>query len=409
MRDLLGPGTWVGYCTNVHAGSTLEETKANLAQHSVAVRERLGITGPLGIGLWLSADAAATLVADPDGPQRFRDWLDAHRLAVFTMNGFPYGDFHAPVVKEKVYEPTWETVERVKYTANLAEILATIAPPGEASISTLPLGWNGYLGDGEQTDACVNHLVAMCFLLNELEHRTGRRVHLDLEPEPLCVLSTADDVVAFFEEHLWPTLSAAVGEGGADLRHYIRVCHDICHSAVMFEDQTEVLELYRSHEIPVGKVQVSSAVAARLPAPADPTHSAVLDALSRFDEARYLHQTGVRHGGDGMWFDDLPEAIAAVIKWEGGLPGPADEGTDWRVHFHVPLFLDRLNESLMTTQDQIDAAIAGALKAGVQHFEIETYAWDVLPPEHRPDDLADGIARELTWFRDTFATDRESV
>ena len=39
MRDLLGPGTWVGYCTNVHAGATLDQTKANLERYACRVRE----------------------------------------------------------------------------------------------------------------------------------------------------------------------------------------------------------------------------------------------------------------------------------------------------------------------------------------------------------------------------------
>ena len=32
-----------------------------------------------------------------------------------------------------------------------------------------------------------------------------------------------------------------------------------------------------------------------------------------------------------------------------------------------------------------------------RHFEVETYAWDVLPPELRRTDLATGIADELRF------------
>ena len=34
MRDALGPGTVLGYCTNVHAGATLGQTLANLETHA---------------------------------------------------------------------------------------------------------------------------------------------------------------------------------------------------------------------------------------------------------------------------------------------------------------------------------------------------------------------------------------
>jgi hypothetical protein len=33
-------------------------------------------------------------------------------------------------------------------------------------------------------------------------------------------------------------------------------------------------------------------------------------------------------------------------------------------------------------------------------FEVETYAWTVLPDELKTDDLARGIARELLWTRE---------
>jgi hypothetical protein len=54
---------------------------------------------------------------------------------------------------------------------------------------------------------------------------------------------------------------------------------------------------------------------------------------------------------------------------------------------------------LGTTQEEIRPAIALALGAGVKHFEVETYAWTVLPEHLRPVELAAGIADELRWIR----------
>ena len=47
----------LGYCTNVHAGTSLQATVENLERFSVPVRERLGIDR-LGIGLWFPERAA---------------------------------------------------------------------------------------------------------------------------------------------------------------------------------------------------------------------------------------------------------------------------------------------------------------------------------------------------------------
>src|SRR5215468_7628642 len=104
-----------GYCTNVHAGATLEATRANLEKHAVAVKEKFSPTRPMGVGLWLSAKAAAELKATKQAPQ-FRDWLADRGLVPYTLNGFPYGDFHQQVVKHRVYEPTWWQLERLEYT-----------------------------------------------------------------------------------------------------------------------------------------------------------------------------------------------------------------------------------------------------------------------------------------------------
>ena len=44
-----------GYCTNVHAGATLEATRANLERHALEVKAEYSPDRPMGVGLWLSA------------------------------------------------------------------------------------------------------------------------------------------------------------------------------------------------------------------------------------------------------------------------------------------------------------------------------------------------------------------
>ena len=91
-------------------------------------------------------------------------------------------------------------------------------------------------------------------MLRDLEDRTGVRIHLDLEPEPGCVLDTSRDVVDLFDQAFRPS-------DDVDHRRYLGVNHDVCHAAVMFEPQTaRALRTYREHDIAIGKIQVSSAV-----------------------------------------------------------------------------------------------------------------------------------------------------
>ena len=67
--------------------------------------------------------------------EAFRDWLAEAGLLPYTVNGFPYGDFHRKVVKHDVYRPTWHTRARLDYTLDLIHVLDALLPPGvEGSI-----------------------------------------------------------------------------------------------------------------------------------------------------------------------------------------------------------------------------------------------------------------------------------
>lgn len=372
MIDSLGAATRLGYCTNVHAGPDLDTTLANLSLHSARVRHLLG-ADRLGIGLWLSA-AAARQALQGDGVERLRAHLADLGLSVFTLNGFPFSDFHEPVVKHRVYEPSWSDPRRLAYTLDLITLLHAILDPGEeGSISTLPLGWPAAPCSPVDLPGAAAALRTVAAHLARLEADTGRLIHLDLEPEPGCILQRSADVVRFWNDHILP------GHDAADepaIRRHLRVCHDVCHAAVMFEPQRDALETYRSAGIGVGKVQVSSALV---------TTGDHLDALAAFQEPRYLHQTSVRHAGADTFYEDLPLAITAHPTGE------------WRVHFHVPIHLPSIG-LLGTSQADIAEAITLAKSHGTRHFEVETYAWTVLPPHLRPADLSGGIAHELRWL-----------
>ena len=372
------------YCTNVVAGRTIKETCEHVQRVFVPVRDRVSPNGMLPLGLWLSARSAEQLSESIGGGAELRDRLAAVGLSIVTLNGFPYHDFHGSEVKLRVYEPHWANTRRALHTQRLADLLPDLLMPGTrtASISTLPLGWRALFsqeGCGASIGIASALLEQTVRHLARLEDRTGIRVTVDLEPEPGCMLDRAADVVGFFEHAL------QTRRGEPDPRRYIGVCHDVCHAAVMFEDQRAVLRAYRTAGISVNKVQVSSAVVANGSAES-------LVALAEFSEPRYLHQTCVRApGGVVQFFEDLPHALSA---------GHKDLASEWRTHFHVPIFATQLGH-LGTTQAAILECLA-EIDSWPSHerpvLEIETYAWDVLPSAIREEpELIDGIAREITW------------
>jgi hypothetical protein len=110
--------------------------------------------------------------------------------------------------------------------------------------------------------------------------------------------------------------------------------------------------------------------------------------LQPFVESTYLHQVVERRADGLARFPDLDVALSHATT------RPADG--EWRIHFHVPLFVDRYGD-LGSTQDVVRETLAAALRSRLtRHLEIETYTWDVLPPDLKID-VTESIAREYRW------------
>jgi hypothetical protein len=382
----------VGYCTNVHSGVTLDEVKRNLERHTLDVKRIVCPQAPMGVGLWLGSTATNELT-ETTARSSFRDWLQQRGLVPYTVNAFPAGDFHQSVVKHDVYHPTWAEPFRLGYTQRVARILADLLPAGSnGTISTLPLGWpsSDENNDDDFYRQCGRQLMMAAETLARLEESHDVHIRLCIEPEPGCVLDTCDDVVSFFERYL---LSNRDHHGRESVDRYLGVCHDICHSAVMFEPQSRALDRYAQAGIVVGKVQVSSAIEVDFESLNGSMAKDAIKQLTSFAEPRYLHQTNVRIGDLASFHEDLPLALQSL--------GTDDPSGRWRIHFHVPIYESSFG-LISSTQSQIVECIdwfESSAASGV-HFEVETYAWNVMPESLQPERLSAGIAKEIQWFTD---------
>jgi hypothetical protein len=284
---------------------------------------------------------------------------------VVTLNGFPYAAFHQPVVKGAVYHPDWTTPERLRYTVDLARILAELLPADatRGSVSTLPLAWRAPW-DTAIADACRRNLDRLAGELGRLD----RTVRVAFEPEPGCVIEN--------------TTQAAALLGDADTER-LGVCLDLAHLACAWEDPAEAIGRLDAAGVPIVKTQVSAALATD-----DPMRDK--DVLHRYVEPRFLHQT---RGRDGLSADDLDQALEH------------NDGRPWRIHYHVPIHADPV-PPLRATTGVLRAAVrelVGGPAARCDHLDVETYTWGVLPAGQRPDtpdQLAAGIAAELAYARD---------
>lgn len=397
------------YCTNIHPGETLAEVTRHLETHVAKVKSRVCESRPFGVGLRLSGRASLDLQA-PGALEQLSATLASGGLYAFTINGFPYGTFHGKPVKESVYLPDWLDDERLGYTDRLAWQLARLLPDGvDGSISTVPGAFHSRIRSDVDEAAVAERLLRHVATLFEVYEATGKRIELALEPEPRCYLETTAEAVGFFERALLSRRGldrlislSGLGQSTAEqvLRRHLGVCLDACHAAVQFESPREALGLLEQSGIRVGKIQVTAGLRLELSGRAS-EDAARLDALERFADDVYLHQVVERRGGKLRRWVDLPEALAT--RRERPDWGPAE----WRVHFHVPIFCDRL-DPFDSTQPFVRELLASAARRPVTpHLEVETYTWDVLPPEHRQLPVDEAIARELVWARKVLESEGE--
>lgn len=394
----------IAYCSNVHAGPDWTSACKNLETYTVPIRKSLVASNawaddePMGIGLWF-AQPAATEALLGNRAASLRDWLAEHRLIPFTMNGFPFGNFHQAIVKHQVYLPTWWDRKRFEYTKNLVDLMDLLLPSGmTGSISTLPLAWSNPVPTQTQLETAANHLHEMAIYLDRMLQQSGREIVIAIEPEPGCLFTDSQSLRDFFDRYLLN------GKNSDVARRHLTVCHDICHAAVMREDQAAELDAYRKMGMRIGKVQVSSAIEIDWDKLSAMGRKHTFSRLQAFAEDRYLHQTHV--SSFGRLVEDLPELMATIREPE------RLEGS-WRIHFHVPIYLESLMNGFGTTQSEIATCIRKLkphLGKAVSdsnaildpfftgHYEIETYAWSVLPPEYRGGTLVEDISREMQYF-----------
>src|SRR6185437_4323206 len=315
----------------------------------------------------------------------FQRWLGKNQCYVFTINGFPFGRFHGAKVKEYVYSPDWTSPERLEYTNLLFDLLARFTPEGvEASVSTLPCSYKGFPLRGEDLKRIRDNLWHCVEHIARLSEQTGRKMHLGLEPEPLCLLESSGETIQFFDR------MRADHPHDPRLAEHLGVNYDTCHFAVEFEEPQNALGCLIQRGIKISKLHLSSALRVR------PT-AKTREALAAYAEDVYLHQVVVCRGnGQRFIYRDLDEALAGETAED--LTQENMEASEWRIHFHIPLYSPP-TELFNTTSDHIQGVLdLLAANPGVcSHLEMETYTWEVLPENLKDRDVVEQIAAEYDW------------
>ncbi len=397
---ILGENAILGYCTNVHPGTSPEDIIRIIKTDCLKVKEKIDSSIHFEIGLWLSAKTVQGF-KQRSHLEKLKNVCEETQIQVFSWNAFPYSDFHQTQVKAEVYIPNWSEPSRLHYTLDLLELIQNLAfDLPEISISTVPIGYREDRLTHDQIKRSASHLVDFVKASIRLEQEKNIRVHLALEPEPFCYLEKSEDVVLFFKDFLLPLgvyrlkkeMNLSQSEAETHLLNKIRVCYDTCHAAVVFEKPQDILNNYEAVGIKVGKVQISSALVYYPNKLHGREKSSSLSLLNQLSSDRYLHQV-VGMGLDNQLeaFTDLSEAL---LKWKY----QKNLLNEYRIHYHIPIFLKKFN-TLSTTQNHIQELIELAKHRKItSHWEVETYTWPTLPQNEKKGEISDWIAEEMNWL-----------
>jgi hypothetical protein len=387
----------LSYCSNIHPGEDWKEHFAVLQGSIPQIKASVCPDASMGIGLRLANQASIDL-SEKSNLDSFKNWLDANNCYVFTMNGFPYGGFHNVVVKDQVHAPDWTTKERTDYTIRMFGLLAKLLPENlsEGGISTSPLSyrfwWKTTDTLEEATRKATQNMISVVESLVELKATTGKTLHLDIEPEPDGILENSEEYLDWYNNYLLPMGIEQLASKGFSaeqatdaIKTHIQLCYDVCHFAVGFEHPQTVIDKLDAQGIKVGKIQISSALKVDFSSDA----AEKLKVIAQYNEPTYLHQVvAQKKDGGFVKFPDLTEAIAGF-----------DENIlSWRVHFHVPLFIENYGMLASTRSDIVDTINVHKEKLFTNHLEIETYTWGVLPTEFQAP-LNESIIREINWVK----------
>lgn len=394
---LINNASHLTYCTNIHPGSDWKSTYDSLKEYVPGIKAKVSNDTSFGLGLRLSNKASEEL-NEGNNLIEFKQWLQKNDVYVFTMNGFPYGNFHAERVKDNVHAPDWTTKERVVYTKRLFEQLAELIPEGiSGGISTSPITYKYWHDSEDATQKAFEkgaaHFAEIVLQLHEIENTTEKYLHLDIEPEPDGLLENSNEVLSFYDSYLIPIatqiIKEQIGKEGAEaekiIKRYITICYDICHFSLAYEEPESTFQRFSDAGIIIGKIQVSAALKIIFN---ENDSDAIWQSLSRFDESTYLHQVTEKIDGNVRTYNDLPIVLERRAAF-----------SELRAHFHVPIFLEQFGK-LFSTQDHILKVVDYIKTHKVsEHLEIETYTWDVLPKELKRE-LSESIVREIEWLKE---------
>ena len=295
--------------------------------------------------------------------------------------------------------PDWRDPERLRYTDLLADLLAELLPAGDgargqrqhrAGAFKPALGGRGDVARWSST-CCATSPTWCAARAHRQARRAGARARAALLPRD----RRRDDRLLRARpawrggraSGRWRSPGSTATAAARALHEHLGVCLDLCHAAVEFEDAAECLAAARS--VPASaSTRCRSAPACGCPR-STPSRSPRCAASTTRSTCTRSCSAGP--GGSSA-------SPTCPRPWPRSTTPAGDR--EWRVHFHVPIFLGRARRpSPRRSRSSREVLAIQRARAVSCHLEVETYTWDVLPEPFRSGSVDEAVARELAWVR----------
>ncbi len=335
----------------------------------------------IGIGLCLS-NKLVNEILNENKLNYFKIWLKKNNLYVSSINGFVYKTFHKKKIKSNIYYPDWTNKNRVFYTKKIITMLLKLnVNINDYSISTMPISFKKWILNKNKKYIYFKSSLNIINILKYLMYvykKYKKKIHLDIEPEPACLIESFNDFLFFFNNWLKPTFKINISDkiffiSFSHLYRHINLCYDICHFSVNFEDHNNIINTLKNNKIRIGKIQVSAALeffSSKI------NITAILKSLNFLKKSQFLHQNTLFLEKNKRIFKYID-----IFNIFNNIP----LNSYIRIHCHVPLYLNFYNnKNLKTTSKETITVLINILKKiKVKHIEIETYTYDMLSKKNK--------------------------
>jgi hypothetical protein len=335
--------------------------------YTLAVREKVCPHAPFAIGLRLSERAAVELSDRKNTCWNFSAGSKKIPATFSPSTDFLTASFTARASRNR-FTARLDFAGAVAYTNLLFDLLAELLPAGiEGSVSTLPGSFKEFHPSTAKALKTIRQNIWRCVEhIARVSEKTKRKLHLGLEPEPLCLLENSAETIPF--------LRATPRRTSKTTRASTNISASITTPAISpwnLRSRKTPCPACVNHGIKISKIHLSSALKV------SPTPEA-REELKKFSDDVYLHQVVARDESGKLTkfrtllvlgrVSNLPTVWSNCLAgwWLGG------GGNFWKLPFLL-LGVSALYTGGMFLNDAFDAEFDRQRRAGTPDSVRENF------------------------------------